>query len=600
VLLGKSEAVSADGYIDFYGFYPPATGWFFCGWLPLSNKAACEFDFEQIEVRTVFESSEVTRTALVVMFKRSDLGDRGTGVVLFVDHSEQFEGRLRLNEFRAEKKSFKLEAAAGVMHLRDAGLVERLRTVLWDCIAGHKHEIMALLGRRGYTGVDTIDSLSGPIRIAVDEVIICQPAGIALIGWWVDPHSAIVSLSLFIGDTVVRIDEKAILRIDRQDVIDTVGQELGFNNPRCGFIAFLPTTANVKDTLYIQVQTRMGEVGFLTLRPRGLSGMAAIRRILDSFEVQYGDVRPAYDRVIGPSLSRLGAQRLRVRPQASEVTFGSVPDQPTCSIIVPLYGRVDYIEYQLGLMSAHSGTSASDIIYILDDPPKRSEAEALAESAFERFGVPFRLLVLSENVGFAPANNVALAYAHGNFVCFLNSDVFPGTPDWLERLCSDLEMNADIGIIGPLLLYEDGSIQHQGMAFELIQSLGGFRFPIHTRKGWRPRFDQGLQRQEMITGACMVIDRALATKLGGFDERYLIGDFEDCDLCAKVRAEGFTCAVDHEVQLYHLERRSQATSDQRWRHNLTLYNAWRYEDRWFPGIPIPQNDASAKLPDSIP
>jgi GT2 family glycosyltransferase len=148
-------------------------------------------------------------------------------------------------------------------------------------------------------------------------------------------------------------------------------------------------------------------------------------------------------------------------------------------------------------------------------------------------------------------------------------------------------MNADIGIIGPLLMYEDGSIQHQGMAFERIQSLGGFRFPVHTRKGWRPQFDQGLQRREMITGACMVIDRALATKLGGFDERYLIGDFEDCDLCAKVRAEGFTCAVDYDVQLYHLERRSQATSDQRWRHNLTLYNAWRYESRWFPSIPMP-------------
>jgi GT2 family glycosyltransferase len=85
----------------------------------------------------------------------------------------------------------------------------------------------------------------------------------------------------------------------------------------------------------------------------------------------------------------------------------------------------------------------------------------------------------------------------------------------------------------------------------------------------------------MITGACMTMRRELADKLGGFDEGYVVGDLEDCDLCARVRMIGLTCAVDHDVQLYHLERRSQARPDQAWRRNLTLYNAWRHENRWF-------------------
>jgi GT2 family glycosyltransferase len=102
------------------------------------------------------------------------------------------------------------------------------------------------------------------------------------------------------------------------------------------------------------------------------------------------------------------------------------------------------------------------------------------------------------------------------------------------------------------------------------------------RKGWRPVPEQKLLLNEMITGACMVMRRSLAQELGGFDEAYMIGDFEDCDLCWKIKERKLKCAVDHEVQLYHLERKSQVGPGQRWRMNLTLYNAWVHQNRWFP------------------
>jgi hypothetical protein len=47
-----------------------------------------------------------------------------------------------------------------------------------------------------------------------------------------------------------------------------------------------------------------------------------------------------------------------------------------------------------------------------------------------------------------------------------------------------------------------------------------------------------------------------------------------------VQALGYDCAVDRDVQLYHLERKSQASSAIGWRMNLTLYNAWQHERRW--------------------
>jgi len=74
--------------------------------------------------------------------------------------------------------------------------------------------------------------------------------------------------------------------------------------------------------------------------------------------------------------------------------------------------------------------------------------------------------------------------------------------------------------------------------------------------------------------------RDLAIALGGFDEAYPVGDFEDSDLCMKLHAMGLGIAVDRDTVLYHLERQSQAGSAEHWRMQLTLFNAWQHERRW--------------------
>jgi GT2 family glycosyltransferase len=131
-----------------------------------------------------------------------------------------------------------------------------------------------------------------------------------------------------------------------------------------------------------------------------------------------------------------------------------------------------------------------------------------------------------------------------------------------------------------MLLFEDGSIQHRGMTFSREQEFGNFHFAKHIDKGLRPRPGGALQTHQSITGACMMMSRKLATKVGGFDEGYVLGDFEDSDVCFKIRELGYRCVVDPEVRLFHLERQSQAASAERWRMNLTVYNAWRHEMRW--------------------
>jgi GT2 family glycosyltransferase len=97
----------------------------------------------------------------------------------------------------------------------------------------------------------------------------------------------------------------------------------------------------------------------------------------------------------------------------------------------------------------------------------------------------------------------------------------------------------------------------------------------------RPLPRRDLADVEALTAACLVMRTDEARGLGGFDERFLIGDFEDADLCRRLAEAGLGCAVDHALQLHHLERRSQSDSSHVWRRNLTLYNAWQHQRRWF-------------------
>jgi GT2 family glycosyltransferase len=250
-------------------------------------------------------------------------------------------------------------------------------------------------------------------------------------------------------------------------------------------------------------------------------------------------------------------------------------------VLITLYGRIDFMELQLALFSERPGP-ATEILYILDDPSLEEAAERLAFSCWKRFKLPFRLLIMSENGGFAAANNAGLRAASGKFVCLLNSDVFPRPGDglaWVDRLTRHLERDAALGAVGPRLLFGDGTIQHQGMHYETVADRADWWFPIHTDKGARPSGGTSLLHPRAITGACMVLRRSDLLRHGGLDQGFVIGDFEDADLCERLAAEGKRCAVDPAENLYHLERQSQG-GGQAWRSNATLYNAWRFNRRW--------------------
>lgn len=263
--------------------------------------------------------------------------------------------------------------------------------------------------------------------------------------------------------------------------------------------------------------------------------------------------------------------------------FNSVPKNPEVSLIIPLYGRYDFMRYQVSHFGRTKTAENCELIYVVDDPKIAAPVMKLAREMELVSPQPFSVLQLSKNVGFGKANNIGVKHANADIVALVNSDIMPKTSDWLEKLCNTAKQD-DAGIVGARLLFEDESIQHDGMAPMKITEYPGLLFNDHPRKGWPKElspYEKSVEPCPLITAACWVMKKSLFNELGGFAPEYVLGDFEDSDMCLRMLELGKTNFIRRDVELYHLERQSQNLVEPgKWKHNITILNAIHFNNKW--------------------
>ena len=104
-----------------------------------------------------------------------------------------------------------------------------------------------------------------------------------------------------------------------------------------------------------------------------------------------------------------------------------------------------------------------------------------------------------------------------------------------------------------------------------------------------------------VTGACLITRKDIFDLVGGYTEDYVIGDYEDSDLCLKIRQLGFQVYYDPAVALYHFERRSIRRSADYMRGLASQYNSWLHTQRWDEDITdlmAPSEDEAQTSPSS--
>jgi len=173
---------------------------------------------------------------------------------------------------------------------------------------------------------------------------------------------------------------------------------------------------------------------------------------------------------------------------------------------------------------------------------------------------------------FAAMNNAAVRSTSGSLLLFLNNDVDSFSPRWLEQMTATFELDDRIGAVGALLHYPEGDIQHAGVV------LNAKRLCQHAHYNW-PADSLGyqgrirrLQEFSAVTAACMLVRRDAFEAVGGFDEQFP-DDYNDIDLCLRLRSAGFAVVYQPHVQATHWEGRTRTAKETakdafvaRWQH----------------------------------
>jgi GT2 family glycosyltransferase len=403
-----------------------------------------------------------------------------------------------------------------------------------------------------------------------------------IVGWAVHTPSTVVWLEDDAGRTY-SLD--GAFRRFRQDVHDVVGHEFGHASRDAGLVVRMP---GLKAGSKVLLKT-ISEAGVHVLSETRCSNLSvdpvAAARWLFAVGTPLADLHrrvPAIDEpVLGPLIQY--RQDIWDELPVQIRQLGKPSESPTVSVIVPLYGRTDFVEHQLIEFCADPWfVRHAELIYVVDDPKLVEPFGTQAEALHRLYRLPFRWIWGSVNRGFSGANNLGVSQARGEYLVFLNSDAFPQQPGWLEALVGALIERPDIGAVGPRLVFADGSIQHSGMEFIRRDELGVW-VNHHPRMGLDPSLDpqRELTVLPSITGACLAMRRADFDRVGGWDTGYLIGDFEDSDLCLKLRDAGLHVAYMPNVQLTHLERQSfKLLGQDEFRTRVVIYNAVRHQTRW--------------------
>ncbi len=147
-------------------------------------------------------------------------------------------------------------------------------------------------------------------------------------------------------------------------------------------------------------------------------------------------------------------------------------------------------------------------------------------------------------------NNAAAARARGEHLVFMNDDVEVVTPDWLEAMLEHAQ-RAEVGAVGPKLLYPDGTLQHAGILLGVGQTANhAFQGVPDTEPTYR-HLAHAVRDVSAVTGACMMIRRQVFAEAGGFDEGLPVA-FNDVDLCLRLQERGLRVVyTPHAVLIHH-------------------------------------------------
>lgn len=258
---------------------------------------------------------------------------------------------------------------------------------------------------------------------------------------------------------------------------------------------------------------------------------------------------------------------------------------PLVSIVIPTRGgsgvvagheRVFVVEAVRGIVERSTYPNI-EFVVVADDATPQHVIDELEEVA----GARLRLVRWSAAFNFSAKMNHGALVAAGEYLLLLNDDIELVSADWIEQMLG-LAEQPGVGMVGALLYFEDGTLQHAGHLYE-----GGAAG--HIGLGAVPGVPAVLDTYDVdrevsgVTAACALIRAETFRAVGGFSMQFP-GNYNDVDLCFKVRRLGLSIVCSSRAHLYHFESRTRdariAPSEleaihARWFDRMQVDSYWR-------------------------
>lgn len=209
---------------------------------------------------------------------------------------------------------------------------------------------------------------------------------------------------------------------------------------------------------------------------------------------------------------------------------------PALSIVIPTRNSVELLRKCLGFLDTL--TLKFELILVdnaSDDEAVLSLYDALKRS-YEVSIVPFK-----RSFNYSSMINLGVSKAKYDIFLLLNNDVFITASNTVE-LAVDYALRPAVGVVGSLLHYPDGRVQHAGMVLSRPSAEDyDTSHVLRFSDGEEGEFFGALtapHNWQCVTGAFQIVRREVFEAAGGYDEMNFPTEFNDVDFCLHVRVLG--------------------------------------------------------------
>lgn len=262
------------------------------------------------------------------------------------------------------------------------------------------------------------------------------------------------------------------------------------------------------------------------------------------------------------------------------------PEPRFASVIIPSFNKYELLKQAIESILKNNYPQIE--IVIVDNASDEITRNYLKEISDKE---NIRIILNEENVGFPGAVNQGILASKGKYLIVANNDIIV-PPNTISRMVEVAESSTEIGIVGTMSNYVSGPQLDKKASYNSPVAMLEYAEKLaNEQKGEFIHFPR-------VAFLFTLIKKEVINQIGGLDERFNPGNFEDDDFCLRAQLAGYKTIIAKDTFVHHFGSQSfkedgNEAYDARIEKNRNIFiDKWGGdpEDIWIRGKEIKKRD----------